>query len=72
MQHTSKTVCVRHTVEVLDADGIVHKSRTTNAYDYSCGDRRGWDNFLRRRDVTQHNLLAGDRLRLRVTVTLVS
>ena len=62
----------RITAELLDGDGIVRKSRTSSVYRYGYGDKRGWDNFLIRRHATQHNLLAGDRLRLRVTVTLVA
>ena len=70
MQLSSQQICACYTVEVLDGDAVVHESRTCGARSYWYGEGHGWDNLLARRHAAQHNLLAGDRLRLRVTVTL--
>lgn len=62
-------VFASYKIEALDASGVVQDSAKSGPRAF--GDSAwGWSDFLNREEAAQSGLLAGDSLRLRVTVTL--
>lgn len=62
---------VRFAVDFLDEDGVAQLTRSTKTRAFHYGQRHGWDNMFERVKAADLGLLAGDCLRLRITVTLV-
>lgn len=61
----------RYTVDFLDEDGVAQFTQSSKTRAFQYGQRHGWDNMFEREEAADLGLLAGDCLRLRITVTLV-